>query len=174
MSLTGEFAPRRLTGATAVCHHLPGVRRRRQGATGPSADPATSRRPETAELPANCADATTITEAERTRLDIAANYAASGNQRNSSTGVATYPPGHAAATTDPATRPALQRRGPSPFQSAVGRRADTTAAPGDRARATETGYTRQLALFLAKHPQPGSRAPQKPPPTKLSLLRKRR
>ncbi|KAL7287191.1 hypothetical protein TKK_0018626 [Trichogramma kaykai] len=33
---------------------------------------------------------------------------------------------------------------------------------------------RQLALFLAKHPQPGSRAPQKPPPTKLSLLRKRR
>ncbi|KAL7291242.1 hypothetical protein TKK_0014851 [Trichogramma kaykai] len=33
---------------------------------------------------------------------------------------------------------------------------------------------RQLALFLAKHPQPRSHAPKKPPPTKLSLLRKRR
>ncbi|KAL7292763.1 hypothetical protein TKK_0013674 [Trichogramma kaykai] len=32
----------------------------------------------------------------------------------------------------------------------------------------------QLALFLAKHPQKASSAPKRPPPTKLSLPRKRR
>ncbi|CAB0041770.1 unnamed protein product [Trichogramma brassicae] len=72
----------RKTGAAAIDHHLPGVRRRRQGAASTPADPVTSRGPETAELAASRADAPTITGAECSCLDAADNCAVEWSEKH--------------------------------------------------------------------------------------------
>ncbi|CAB0044074.1 unnamed protein product [Trichogramma brassicae] len=75
----------------------------------------------------SCANATTITEAKRPCLD-AISCEACGPQRIYSTGVATDTPRHTASTAEAAPRPASPAYGPSPLQSTVERRTDTTAA----------------------------------------------
>ncbi|CAB0043274.1 unnamed protein product [Trichogramma brassicae] len=71
---------------------------------------------------------------------------------------------------DPRLRPTDPRRYRAPLNGA-----QTPPLPEEIEREQRRKATHhQLALFIAKHPQPTRGAPKKPPPTKLSLLRKRR
>ncbi|CAB0032167.1 unnamed protein product [Trichogramma brassicae] len=70
---------------------------------------------------------------------------------------------------DPRRRPTDPRRYRAPLNGA-----QTPPLPEEIEREQRRKATHhQLALFIAKHPQPTRGAPKKPPPTKLSLLRKR-
>ncbi|CAB0038628.1 unnamed protein product [Trichogramma brassicae] len=69
---------------------------------------------------------------------------------------------------DPRLRPTDPRRYRAPLNGA-----QTPPLPEEIEREQRRKATHhQLALFIAKHPQPARSAPKKPPPTKLSLLRK--
>ncbi|CAB0038063.1 unnamed protein product [Trichogramma brassicae] len=69
---------------------------------------------------------------------------------------------------DPRLRPTDPRRYRAPLNGA-----QTPPLPEEIEREQRRKATHhQLALFIAKHPQPARSAPKKSPPTKLSLLRK--